>query len=57
MSKYHVDPHGYYGRFGGAYIPEMLHANIEDLSTVIEITFECNVIRNTVVLYLPDREG
>lgn len=33
MSKYHVDPHGYYGRFGGAYIPEMLHANIEDLRT------------------------
>lgn len=33
MSKYHVDPHGYYGRFGGAYIPEMLHANIEELRT------------------------
>jgi tryptophan synthase beta chain len=26
-----VDERGYYGRFGGAYIPEMLHPNIEDL--------------------------
>jgi tryptophan synthase beta chain len=26
-----VDDRGYYGRFGGAYIPEMLHPNIEEL--------------------------
>ena len=26
-----VDNHGYYGRFGGAYIPEILHSNIEHL--------------------------
>lgn len=26
-----VDSQGYYGRFGGAYIPEMLHPNIEEL--------------------------
>ena len=25
------DSHGYYGQFGGAYIPEMLHRNIEEL--------------------------
>jgi tryptophan synthase beta chain len=25
------DVHGYYGRFGGAYIPEMLHPNVEEL--------------------------
>src|SRR5688572_15244090 len=24
---------GYYGRFGGAYIPEMLHRNVEELKT------------------------
>ena len=23
--------HGYYGDFGGAYIPEMLHANVAEL--------------------------
>jgi tryptophan synthase beta chain len=25
------DEHGYYGAFGGAFIPEMLHANVEQL--------------------------
>lgn len=29
--KYTVDEHGYYGQFGGAYIPEMLYPNIEEL--------------------------
>jgi len=28
-----IDERGYYGRFGGAYIPEMLHPNIEQLRT------------------------
>lgn len=33
-AKYSVpNEHGYYGNYGGAYIPEMLHRNIEDLST------------------------
>ncbi|HEY6505179.1 MAG TPA: tryptophan synthase subunit beta [Chitinophagaceae bacterium] len=27
------DFHGYYGSFGGAYIPEMLHRNVEELRT------------------------
>ena len=27
------DIHGYYGRFGGAYIPEMLHRNVEELKS------------------------
>ncbi len=31
--KYHVDAHGYYGKFGGAFIPEMLYPNIEELRT------------------------
>ncbi|MGL1273945.1 hypothetical protein ACSTKP_24005, partial [Vibrio parahaemolyticus] len=25
------DDQGYYGKFGGAYIPEMLHRNVEEL--------------------------
>lgn len=29
--KYQVDERGFYGRFGGAYIPEMLHSNVEGL--------------------------
>lgn len=35
------DVHGYYGRFGGAYIPEMLHPNVEELqSRYLEIMQE-----------------
>jgi tryptophan synthase beta chain len=29
----HPDNQGYYGHFGGAYIPEMLHRNVEELRT------------------------
>lgn len=29
--KYSVDDRGYYGKFGGAYIPEMLYPNISEL--------------------------
>ncbi|MGV3762600.1 tryptophan synthase subunit beta [Parapedobacter sp.] len=31
MSKYQVNDNGYYGDFGGAYIPEMLYPNVEEL--------------------------
>ena len=31
MKKYEVDQRGYYGRFGGAFLPEVLHANVENL--------------------------
>ncbi len=37
--KYGVDEQGYYGDFGGAYIPEMLYPNIEELrQQYLEIT-------------------
>ena len=32
-NKYQVNEHGYYGQFGGAYIPEMLYPNVEELRT------------------------
>ncbi len=31
MSEFHVDKNGYYGEFGGAYIPEMMYHNIKEL--------------------------
>lgn len=31
MANYHVNEKGYYGDFGGAYIPEMLYPNVEEL--------------------------
>jgi len=31
MNTYNVNEKGYYGDFGGAYIPEMLYPNVEEL--------------------------
>lgn len=38
--SYQVDHRGYYGEFGGAYIPEMLHANISHLAKHYEALIE-----------------
>jgi len=39
--SYHVSPSGHYGDFGGAYIPEMLYANVEEIKNkYIEISNE-----------------
>lgn len=31
--SFQVDENGYYGQFGGAFVPEMLHPNVEELRT------------------------
>lgn len=31
MKQYSVDERGYYGEFGGAFIPEILHKCVTDL--------------------------
>jgi tryptophan synthase beta chain len=42
-NKYIPDEHGYYGKFGGAYIPEMLVPNVEELrSRYLEIMHEAS---------------
>jgi len=33
-SCYHPSPEGFYGVFGGAYVPEMLHSNVAELQEV-----------------------
>lgn len=44
-SKYQVDENGYYGQFGGAFIPEMLYPNVEELRTrYLEIMAEPSFI-------------
>ena len=38
-TSYHVDANGFYGEFGGAFIPEMLYPNTEELrNTYLEIS-------------------
>ncbi|MBI5856806.1 MAG: tryptophan synthase subunit beta [Sphingobacteriales bacterium] len=40
-SYQHPNEFGYYGQFGGAYIPEMLHRNVEELrAKYLEIIYE-----------------
>ncbi|PIQ21830.1 MAG: tryptophan synthase subunit beta, partial [Cytophagales bacterium CG18_big_fil_WC_8_21_14_2_50_42_9] len=39
--KYSVDERGYYGNYGGAYIPEMLYPNVEELQQkYLEIMYD-----------------
>lgn len=43
QGQFAVNEHGYYGKFGGAYIPEMLYPNIEELRTkYLEIIYEAD---------------
>lgn len=42
-SPYQVNQEGFYGKFGGAYIPEMLHPNIQELQErYLDIIYEKN---------------
>ena len=34
--NYNIDKNGFYGDFGGAFIPEMLHQNINELKKIIK---------------------
>ncbi|HTA63401.1 MAG TPA: tryptophan synthase subunit beta [Bacteroidia bacterium] len=39
--NYQVDEHGYYGNFGGAFIPELLHENVRELQeNYLKIIYE-----------------
>ena len=30
-SKFHPDKHGYFGQYGGAFVPELLYPNVKEL--------------------------
>lgn len=65
--NYHIDENGYYGNFGGAFIPEMLFPNVDELKQkyleiINEISFKeefANLLRDYVgrpsPLYLAKR--
>ena len=49
MKNYQVNDEGYYGEYGGAYIPESLKPCVEELkSKYIEI--EMNTIDNKIII-------
>ena len=55
--SFQVNQHGYYGQFGGAYIPEMLHHNISVLQQrYLEIT-NSNAFKEKFDLLLRDYVG
>jgi len=55
--KYSVDEKGYYGEFGGAFIPEMMYANIEELRRNYLAILEDTQFRNEYTALLKDYVG
>lgn len=46
MKTYYVNKEGYYGEFGGAYVPEILHRCVEELQNVYLDVLESESFRN-----------
>lgn len=52
-----VDKHGFYGKFGGAYIPEMLYGNIEELRMCYEEVIQSSAFQKSFRALLKDYVG
>lgn len=57
QNKYHVDEKGMYGQFGGAYIPEMLYPNIENLKAVYKDIIGSDAFQDEYKSLLKDYVG
>ncbi|MBF6597534.1 MAG: tryptophan synthase subunit beta [Fermentimonas sp.] len=57
MQKYTVDERGYYGDFGGAYIPEILHKCVTELETAYLRIIESETFQNDFNQLLHDYVG
>jgi tryptophan synthase beta chain len=57
MSKYHANKKGRYGKFGGAYIPEMLQPNIDDLEARYLTIIESDEFQKEYLSLLKDYVG
>ena len=57
MNLYQVDQNGYYGEFGGAYIPEILHRCVEELQTTYLKVIESEEFKNEYEQLLEDYVG
>ncbi len=54
---YHVDQKGFYGEFGGAYIPEMLYPNVKELEERYLGIIESGIFRDEFNMLLKDYAG
>ena len=57
MQKYTVDERGYYGEFGGAYIPEILHKCVTELEKAYLGIIESEKFQNDFNQLLHDYVG
>ncbi len=57
MKTYQVDKNGYYGEFGGAYVPEILHQCVEDLQNTYLQVLESDSFKEEFDQLLRDYVG
>lgn len=57
MSSYKIDPQGYYGEFGGAFIPEILHGCVSRLQACYLSIIESDTFRQRYRTLLSDYVG
>ncbi|MBQ0073687.1 MAG: tryptophan synthase subunit beta [Prevotella sp.] len=57
MSKYTVNEQGFYGNYGGAYIPEILYKTVEDLKKAYEPIIESEEFKKEYHALLKDYVG
>ena len=51
MKTYQVNKEGYYGEFGGAYIPEILHRCVEELKNAYSKVLESEEFKKNSTSY------
>lgn len=51
MKTYQVNKEGYYGEFGGAYIPEILHRCVEELQNAYSKVLESEGFKKNSTSY------
>lgn len=57
MKTYQVNENGYYGEFGGAYIPEILHRCVEELRNAYLKVMDCEDFKQEFAALLRDYVG
>ena len=57
MKTYQVNKEGYYGEFGGAYIPEILHRCVEELQNAYSKVLESEGFKQEFHQLLRDYVG
>lgn len=48
MKTFHVNNEGYYGEFGGAYVPEILHRCVEETAKELSRSHRKRIVQTRV---------